>query len=367
MGVRRRRDVLHGLRFGHRRRLGGCAAARRARAASTSIVISTVGARAGLRMPARGRDEARRDAGVEHDGRDDRDRSGPEVQRSKGKKTGQRHRVYPTYARSPGHRIHPLLAAFRPPARPTPSVVTSLRSCRCKRRAAASVARSGHSCSPSRLPRPPQRRRAASAPTTWNSRADATTDGLASSDVTTATRRDRRGRRRATATCASSIRARSSPRRSTRAPTPCPTPTSAAATRSRAASRTPEASCSGAASSSSTPRIPTPATRSLGCVIPEANGCTGGVYTPPANGSLTFECLDCFGGGGRRPVGLRPRTRRARFRCRRRLLRTDGPRRGRERPCVRSHARRALAARRARRARGRGRALRLRRTAAMPG
>ena len=44
---------------------------------------------------------------------------------------------------------------------------------------------------------------------------------------------------------------------------------------------------------------------SLGCVIPEESGCTGGVYTPPANGSLTFECLDCFGGGGRRPVGLR--------------------------------------------------------------
>ncbi len=52
---------------------------------------------------------------------------------------------------------------------------------------------------------------------------------------------------------------------------------------------------------------------SLGCVIPEANGCTGGVYTPPANGSVTFECLDCFGGGGRRPVGLLPaRAARAR-------------------------------------------------------
>lgn len=51
---------------------------------------------------------------------------------------------------------------------------------------------------------------------------------------------------------------------------------------------------------------------SLGCVISEANGCTGGVYTPPANGSLTFECIDCFGGGGRRPVGLRrPRLARA--------------------------------------------------------
>ena len=48
---------------------------------------------------------------------------------------------------------------------------------------------------------------------------------------------------------------------------------------------------------------------SLGCVIPEANGCSGGAYTPPANGSLTFECRDCFGGGGRRPVGLRPARR----------------------------------------------------------
>jgi hypothetical protein len=50
---------------------------------------------------------------------------------------------------------------------------------------------------------------------------------------------------------------------------------------------------------------------SLGCVIPEENGCTGGAYTPPANGSLTFRCNDCFGGGGRRPVGLR-RERRTR-------------------------------------------------------
>lgn len=51
---------------------------------------------------------------------------------------------------------------------------------------------------------------------------------------------------------------------------------------------------------------------SLGCAIPEANGCSNGVYTPPANGSLTFECNDCFGGGGRRPVGMRrPRAPRA--------------------------------------------------------
>ena len=43
---------------------------------------------------------------------------------------------------------------------------------------------------------------------------------------------------------------------------------------------------------------------SLGCVIPEAYGCTNDVYVPPANGSMTFQCLDCLGGGGRRPNGL---------------------------------------------------------------
>lgn len=42
----------------------------------------------------------------------------------------------------------------------------------------------------------------------------------------------------------------------------------------------------------------------LGCWVPESYGCTADVYVPPANGSLTFQCLDCFGGGGRRPRGL---------------------------------------------------------------
>jgi hypothetical protein len=42
----------------------------------------------------------------------------------------------------------------------------------------------------------------------------------------------------------------------------------------------------------------------LGCWVPESYGCTADVYVPPANGSLTFQCLDCFGGGGRRPWGL---------------------------------------------------------------
>ncbi|MDB4941179.1 MAG: putative lipoprotein [Labilithrix sp.] len=43
---------------------------------------------------------------------------------------------------------------------------------------------------------------------------------------------------------------------------------------------------------------------SLGCSIPEAYGCSDDVYTPPANGSVTFECIDCLGGAGRRPNGL---------------------------------------------------------------
>jgi hypothetical protein len=42
----------------------------------------------------------------------------------------------------------------------------------------------------------------------------------------------------------------------------------------------------------------------LGCWVPENAGCTADVYVPPANGSLTFDCFDCFGGGGRRPPGL---------------------------------------------------------------
>jgi rubrerythrin len=55
---------------------------------------------------------------------------------------------------------------------------------------------------------------------------------------------------------------------------------------------------------------------SLGCTIPEVYGCSNGVYTPPASGTLTFECLDCFGGGGRRPVGLRRPRPIARVRAR---------------------------------------------------
>ena len=44
---------------------------------------------------------------------------------------------------------------------------------------------------------------------------------------------------------------------------------------------------------------------SLGCSIPENDGCKNDAYSPPANGSLSFECVDCLGGGGRRPNGLR--------------------------------------------------------------
>jgi hypothetical protein len=51
----------------------------------------------------------------------------------------------------------------------------------------------------------------------------------------------------------------------------------------------------------------------LYCSLREGDGCQGSVYTPGPNGHLTIDCNDCFGGGGRRPVGLaRARPRRAR-------------------------------------------------------
>ncbi len=43
---------------------------------------------------------------------------------------------------------------------------------------------------------------------------------------------------------------------------------------------------------------------SLGCEILEADGCKEDAYAPPANGSFSFRCADCLGGGGRRPNGL---------------------------------------------------------------
>jgi hypothetical protein len=52
---------------------------------------------------------------------------------------------------------------------------------------------------------------------------------------------------------------------------------------------------------------------SLGCTIPATAGCQNDAYAPPANGSLTFECIDCLGGGGRRPDGLRQPVLRAPF------------------------------------------------------
>jgi hypothetical protein len=53
----------------------------------------------------------------------------------------------------------------------------------------------------------------------------------------------------------------------------------------------------------------------LGCWVPEGMGCTSDAYVPAANGSLTFDCFDCFGGSGRRPPGLLPpRSGRARAR-----------------------------------------------------
>ncbi len=53
----------------------------------------------------------------------------------------------------------------------------------------------------------------------------------------------------------------------------------------------------------------------LGCWVPENAGCTADVYVPPANGSLTFDCFDCFGGGGRRPTGLLSERRAVSDRC----------------------------------------------------
>ncbi len=54
----------------------------------------------------------------------------------------------------------------------------------------------------------------------------------------------------------------------------------------------------------------------LGCFVPEGLGCMSDAYVPAANGSLTFDCLDCFGGSGRRPPGLlAPRSGRARPRA----------------------------------------------------
>jgi hypothetical protein len=43
---------------------------------------------------------------------------------------------------------------------------------------------------------------------------------------------------------------------------------------------------------------------SLGCEILESDGCKNDAYAPPANGSFSFQCTDCLGGGGRRPNGL---------------------------------------------------------------
>jgi hypothetical protein len=58
--------------------------------------------------------------------------------------------------------------------------------------------------------------------------------------------------------------------------------------------------------------VPDGGDASLGCWIPESEGCSSGAYTPPASGVLVFQCADCFGGGGRRPAGLRrPRVARA--------------------------------------------------------
>jgi hypothetical protein len=43
----------------------------------------------------------------------------------------------------------------------------------------------------------------------------------------------------------------------------------------------------------------------IGCRLVNGEGCQADAYSPPANGEVTMDCNDCFGGGGRRPRGLR--------------------------------------------------------------
>ena len=42
----------------------------------------------------------------------------------------------------------------------------------------------------------------------------------------------------------------------------------------------------------------------LGCRVLEGLGCSDGGLRPGDGGAITIGCLDCFGGGGRRPAGL---------------------------------------------------------------
>jgi hypothetical protein len=42
----------------------------------------------------------------------------------------------------------------------------------------------------------------------------------------------------------------------------------------------------------------------LGCRLVEGQGCLADAYAPTESGAVTFTCLDCLGGSGRRPLGL---------------------------------------------------------------
>lgn len=42
----------------------------------------------------------------------------------------------------------------------------------------------------------------------------------------------------------------------------------------------------------------------LGCRLVEGQGCFADAYAPTESGAVTFACIDCLGGSGRRPLGL---------------------------------------------------------------
>jgi hypothetical protein len=48
------------------------------------------------------------------------------------------------------------------------------------------------------------------------------------------------------------------------------------------------------------------------CYVLEGRGCTNGAYVAPDGAELTFQCIGCFGGAGRRPAGLVARRRSTR-------------------------------------------------------
>jgi hypothetical protein len=49
----------------------------------------------------------------------------------------------------------------------------------------------------------------------------------------------------------------------------------------------------------------------FGCFLADDAGCVADAYSPPPDGGVVVDCPVCPAGGGRRPVGLRRRSRRA--------------------------------------------------------